>query len=99
MIRISDSAINPEQALKVFRQALGNAGAIASFTGVVRDDGKTEALTLSHYSGFTERQIEGFVADAKARWDLHYLASRWPYGCWRTYRFSRCRLNASPRGI
>jgi len=70
MIRISDSAINPEQALKVFRQTLGNAGAIASFTGVVRDNGKTQALTLSHYAGFTERQIEGFVADAKARWDL-----------------------------
>ena len=70
MIRISDIAIEPEQELKFFRDAIANAGAIASFIGVVRDDGETEALTLSHYPGFTEKQIEGFVAQAEARWDL-----------------------------
>ena len=70
MIRISDIAIDPEAELAGFRCSLTNAGAIASFTGVVRDDGQTQALTLSHYPGFTERQIEGFVAQAKTRWEL-----------------------------
>ena len=70
MIRISDIAIEPERELKFFRNAIANAGAIASFIGVVRDDGETEALTLSHYPGFTEKQIEGFVAQAEMRWDL-----------------------------
>ena len=70
MIRISDIAIEPEQELKFFRDGSANAGAIASFIGVVRNDGETEALTLSHYPGFTEKQIEGFVAQAEARWDL-----------------------------
>ena len=70
MIRISDIAIEPEQELKFFRDGIANAGAIASFIGVVRNDGETEALTLSHYPGFTEKQIEGFVAQAEARWDL-----------------------------
>ena len=55
MIRISDIAIEPERELKFFRDAIANAGAIASFIGVVRDDGETEALTLSHYPGFTEK--------------------------------------------
>lgn len=70
MIRISDIAIDPEAELAAFRKALPNAGAIASFTGLVRDDGKTEGLTLSHYPGFTDQQIAGFVEQAKARWSL-----------------------------
>ena len=68
MIRISENKIDPEQALRAFRENLSNAGAIASFTGVVRDDGKTESLTLSHYPGFTEKQIEAFAGEAKHRW-------------------------------
>jgi len=68
MIRISDIAINPEQELRDFRESLANAGAITSFTGIVRDDGQTEVLTLSHYPKFTERQIESFVAQAETRW-------------------------------
>jgi molybdopterin synthase catalytic subunit len=75
MIRISDIAFDPEAELATFRGGLSNAGAIASFTGIVRDDGptqkdKTDVLTLSHYPGFTERQIEGFVTEAQARWIL-----------------------------
>ena len=74
MIRILNIAIEPEQELKAFRGALSNAGsnagAIASFVGIVRDDGETEALTLSHYPGFTERQIEAFVNQAETKWDL-----------------------------
>jgi len=70
MIRISDIAFEPEEELQGFRQALTNAGAIASFTGIVRGDGKIEALTLSHYAGFTEKQIDHFVTQAKARWDF-----------------------------
>jgi len=73
MIRISDIAIAPEQELTAFREALINSGAIASFTGIVRNDGATDALTLSHYPGYTERQIEGFVAQAEARWDLQAM--------------------------
>lgn len=70
MIRISETSIEPEAELSAFRRSLPNAGAIASFIGVVRDDGETEVLTLSHYPGFTEAQIEGFVKEAEARWAL-----------------------------
>lgn len=75
MIRITDIVIDPEAELATFRAGLSNPGAIASFTGIVRDDGptdkdKTEVLTLSHYPGFTETQIEAFVTEAQARWVL-----------------------------
>jgi len=75
MILICETAIDPEAELAAFRADVLNAGAIASFIGAVRDDGqtpedKTQALTLSHYPGFTEQQIEGFVAEAKSRWSL-----------------------------
>ena len=70
MIRISDTPIEPEVELAAFRKALPNAGAISSFTGIVRDDGQTTALTLSHYSGFTEKKIAGFLEQVEARWSL-----------------------------
>lgn len=70
MIHISDTAIDPEAEMARFRDSLPNAGAIASFTGIVRDDGHTQALTLSHYPGFTDAAIEGFVTQANARWNL-----------------------------
>jgi len=68
MIRISEHIIDPENEMKSFREKQSNSGAIASFIGVVRDDGRTESLTLSHYPGFTERQIEVFAEEAKRRW-------------------------------
>jgi len=70
MIRVTDTSFNPEAELTAFRKANPQAGAITSFTGIVRDDGETEALTLSHYPGFTERHIEAFVAEAKSRWNI-----------------------------
>lgn len=70
MIRISESSFDPEAELRAFRHGMSNAGAIASFTGIVRDDGQTQELTLSHYPGFTESHIEAFVKQAKDRWTL-----------------------------
>jgi len=48
------------------------AGAIVTFTGTVRDlaDGGLQAMTLEHYPGMTESEIEAIVATAKARWPL-----------------------------
>jgi len=60
--------------LRAFRRELFNAGAIASFIGTVRDDGQTQALTLSHYPGFTETHIEAFVKQAQDRWALEGIS-------------------------
>ncbi len=46
------------------------AGAVASFVGLVRGDDGLAALTLEHYPGMTEREIARIAADAERRWPL-----------------------------
>jgi molybdopterin synthase catalytic subunit len=44
-------------------------GAVASFTGICRGDG-IAAMTLEHYPGMAESEIERHVAEAQTRWPL-----------------------------
>lgn len=46
------------------------AGAIATFTGLVRSDDGVDAMTLEHYPGMTEAALEALITEAKARWAL-----------------------------
>lgn len=50
-------------------EALGGGG-VASFTGLVRDDGGLLALHLDHYPAMTESQLHATVKQAAARWPL-----------------------------
>ncbi len=55
------------------QKAAGEAGALASFIGTVRDSahgGEVSALDLEAYPGFTEKQIAQIEADARARFDV-----------------------------
>jgi len=48
-------------------------GGVASFLGLVRDvagGAPVTAMTLEHYPGMTERQLEAIEAEARARWPL-----------------------------
>jgi molybdopterin synthase catalytic subunit len=50
-----------------------NAGAVVTFTGIVRrgeGDAAIRALTLEHYPGMTEAELERIEAEARARWPL-----------------------------
>src|SRR5213082_3442619 len=44
-------------------------GAVATFTGICRDDG-IAAMTLEHYPGMAEAEIERHVEQAEKRWPL-----------------------------
>ena len=44
-------------------------GAVATFTGICRDDG-IKAMTLEHYPGMAEAEIERHVEEAQTRWPL-----------------------------
>ncbi|MBC7740471.1 MAG: molybdenum cofactor biosynthesis protein MoaE [Candidatus Saccharibacteria bacterium] len=47
------------------------AGAVVTFTGVVRDNGGAlRAMQIEHYPGMTERAIQAIMDDAVARWAL-----------------------------
>ena len=53
-----------------------DVGAVASFIGIAREDNPDEgaepviAMTLEHYPGMTERQLEAIEAEARERWPL-----------------------------
>jgi len=52
---------------------LGSYGACASFVGSMRDFNEGDAvdgMTLEHYPGMTEHQLEEIVAEARERWPL-----------------------------
>ncbi len=70
MIRVVVQSTPIDVAAELAAAETGDAGAVASFTGLVRgDDGVTE-LALEHYPGATERALEALCEAAVVRWDL-----------------------------
>lgn len=61
---------DPEVKLAAFREVAEGAGAVVSFTGIVRADVRTRKLRLTHYPDFTEAAIAEMIVTARARWDL-----------------------------
>lgn len=62
------------QPFQIADELLGfgaKAGAVVTFTGIVRDDsGQMQALDIEHYPGMTERALNDFGAEAARRFDL-----------------------------
>jgi molybdopterin synthase catalytic subunit len=58
-------------------------GGVVSFIGLVRDVAGGEpvgAMTLEHYPGMTERQLEAIAAEARRRWPLEAVLVIHRYG-------------------
>ena len=54
-----------------FAAGAAGAGAVVTFTGIVRDDGgRLTVMEIEHYPGMTERAIAAIAAEAVARWRL-----------------------------
>jgi molybdopterin synthase catalytic subunit len=54
-----------------FAEAAQGAGAIVTFTGLVRDEGgQLTGMEIEHYPGMTERAVAAIEAEAVARWNL-----------------------------
>jgi molybdopterin synthase catalytic subunit len=71
MIRITSEPFDAADELRNFLLTAGE-GAAASFVGIVRGEGRVDALTLDHYPGFTEKQIASIVGRLI---DRHRLAA------------------------
>lgn len=74
-VYIKTEAFDPHRELQQHQTTLakGKYGALASFIGSARDfnDNRTvQMLTLEHYPGMTEQELERIVARAKQRWDI-----------------------------
>lgn len=73
MIRVQHQDFDP--GLEQRRLAAGrtDVGAIVAFTGTVRDvhgGEPIEAMTLEHYPGMTERELQRIEDEARQRFDL-----------------------------
>jgi molybdopterin synthase catalytic subunit len=77
MIRVQSEDFDVGAEIAALTAGNHAIGGIASFIGTVRagashDGAKGEigAITLEHYPGMTERQLEAIEAEARARWAL-----------------------------
>jgi molybdopterin synthase catalytic subunit len=74
MIRVQTDDFNPGDELEQLRRENnGKAGAMVSFTGLVRDLNEGDSitqLTLEHYPGMTEKALAKIEAQASRQWDL-----------------------------
>ena len=74
MIRVQTDDFNPGTELERLRKENnGQAGAMVSFTGLVRDlneDDSITQLTLEHYPGMTEKALTKIEAQANEQWEL-----------------------------
>ena len=70
MIRVQREAFDVGREIAALTAGNTRIGGIASFVGVVRDFGGLRSMTLEHYPGMTERQLERIDAEAHRRWPL-----------------------------
>ena len=69
-IVVQEAAFDLGDEARVFAGGAAGAGAVVTFTGVVRGDGGMAAMEIEHYPGMTEKAIAGIVTQAVDRWRL-----------------------------
>ena len=74
-VLLSEQPFEPAAEIARFEAKLpkGSYGATASFVGTMRDHNEGDsviAMTLEHYPGMTEKQLEEVISDAKSQWDI-----------------------------
>lgn len=69
-VRVQEAVFDAGAELNAFTARVAGAGAVVSFTGIVRDPGGLVAMEIEHYPGMTEAAIAGILAQAKGRWPL-----------------------------
>ena len=70
MIRVQREAFDVGREIAALTVGNTRIGGVASFVGLVRDLGGLRSMTLEHYAGMTERQLERIDAEAHRRWPL-----------------------------
>jgi molybdopterin synthase catalytic subunit len=71
-IRVQDAAFDMGAELNRFTAQVDGAGAVVSFSGIVRDveGGDLHAMEIEHYPGMTERALNDIATQAMQRWQL-----------------------------
>lgn len=112
-VQIRPGPFDPWQLTQQFQESRltsGEFGATASFVGTMRDfneNDDVQAMTLEHYPGMTESQLQAIIDDAQQQWPLlqslivHRVGDITPGDpivlvvCWSAHRaaaFDACRF-------
>lgn len=71
MIRVQTHDFDIAAEIETLKGSRTDIGAIVTFTGTVRDaEGAVTEMTLEHYPGMTEKELERIEAEAHTRWPL-----------------------------
>jgi molybdopterin synthase catalytic subunit len=71
MLRVLSDPFDPGAEANAFAARAIGAGAVVTFTGLVRDtDARLRAMEIEHYPGMTERRIAAIMDQARTRWSL-----------------------------
>jgi molybdopterin synthase catalytic subunit len=84
MIRVQAEDFDIGAEIAKLKSGRSGIGAIVAFVGTVRDQsGAVEEMTLEHYPGMTETELQRIEAEACARWQLQ--------GCLIVHRYGTLR--------
>ncbi len=71
MIRVQTDVFDAGAELNAFTARTNGAGAVVSFTGIVRDTtGGLSGMEIEHYDGMTQKALTTIRDQAMQRWDL-----------------------------
>lgn len=72
VVRVTEAAFDLGAETNAFAATAVNAGAVVTFTGIVRDLAETrlDHMEIEHYPGMTEKALLVIEAEAVARWSL-----------------------------
>lgn len=71
-IVVQDASFDPGAELNGLAAATQGAGAVVTFTGVVRNlaTGDLDVMEIEHYPGMTESALKSIATEAQKRWSL-----------------------------
>ena len=70
-IRVQAEPFDMGAETNAFTASVPGAGAVVTFSGLVRDEGCTlTEMEIEHYPGMTERALENIRSEAMQRWSL-----------------------------
>ncbi len=70
-VAVQSEPFDPGAEVGAFTAGAAGAGAVVTFTGLVRDEGgHLSGMEIEHYPGMTEKAIRAIVTEAVTRWGL-----------------------------
>ena len=70
-IRVQSEPFDMGAEVSAFTAAVAGAGAVVTFSGLVRDEGGTlQGMEIEHYPGMTEKALGKIRDEALTRWSL-----------------------------